>query len=281
MVSQATFQPLTATIGAEVKGISLDNFAQQNDQQSADVIRKALVAHKVLVFPEQSPTPATHVMLGQKLGELAPKHPLYPKVEGHEDIIRIVNDDNNPPENEIWHADVTFDANPCFAAVLHGVNIPTVGGDTLFADMGAVVKDMSEPFKAFLRGLTAYHSMEQGFKFVHDRTTDDRSAALSETQKQDYAATHPVLRPHPVTGEEILYVNASFTEYIHELTAAESQQLLSYLFDLVKNPRYQLRVKWQKGTVLMWDNWATQHFACGDHYPLHREVQRVTVQHIR
>lgn len=279
MAQNAVFQPLTATLGAEANGIDLIDVIQENDDSKAGMLCDALTRHKVLIFRSQHPSPDMHIAAGKKLGALAPKHPLYPKVEGYEDIIRIVNDDDNPPENEVWHADVTFDANPSFAAVLHGVEIPEVGGDTLFADMGAIARDLSSSFKRFLRGLTAFHSLEQGFKFVHDRQADARSSALANTEKQAFSATHPVLRPHPITGEEILYVNASFTEYIHELAPAESQHLLDYLFGLVKNPRYQLRVKWQKGTVLMWDNWATQHFACGDHYPRHREVQRVTVQH--
>ena len=272
------FKPLTATIGAEGAGIQLKDIVAENSGSAADMLRSALTDHKVLVFRDQHPDPATHIAVGQRLGQLAPKHPLYPKVEGYEDIIRIINDDNNPPENEIWHADVTFDENPCFAAVLHGVNIPPVGGDTLFVDMAAIVRDMSPSFKAYLRTLTAYHSMEQGFKFIHDRQQDDRASALLDSDKSQYSATHPVLRPHPITGAETLYVNASFTEYVHELSASESRHLLDYLFSLVHHPRYQLRVKWQPGTVLIWDNWATQHFACGDHYPQHREVQRVTVQ---
>ena len=272
------FKPLTATIGAEGAGIQLKDIVAENSGNTADMLRSALTDHKVLVFRDQHPDPATHIAVGQRLGQLAPKHPLYPKVEGYEDIIRIINDDNNPPENEIWHADVTFDENPCFAAVLHGVNIPPVGGDTLFVDMAAIVRDMSPSFNAYLRTLTAYHSMEQGFKFIHDRQQDDRASALSDSDKSQYSATHPVLRPHPITGAETLYVNASFTEYVHELSASESRHLLDYLFSLVHHPRYQLRVKWQPGTVLIWDNWATQHFACGDHYPQHREVQRVTVQ---
>ena len=272
------FQTLTATIGAESIGGDLKKILMTDSNYESTCLRDALVQHKVLVFRDQHPDSNTHIEIGKKLGRLAPKHPLYPKVRGHQDIIRIVNDDTNPPENEVWHADLSYNANPCFAAVLHGYKIPAVGGDTLFADMDAVVTDMSEPFKKFLRGLTAHHSLEHGFKFVHDRSKDDRSELLKQTSKENYSASHPLLRAHPITGKEILYVNASFTEHVNELSGPESKNLLDYLFALVQGPRYQLRVKWQKGTVLIWDNWATQHFACGDHYPNHREVRRVTVQ---
>ena len=88
---------------------------------------------------------------------------MYPKVAGYEDIIIIRNDDDNPPENEVWHADMTYREVPIFASVLHGVHIPPVGGDILLVDMVAVAEGLSAPMRQFLTGLTARHTTQKGF----------------------------------------------------------------------------------------------------------------------
>ena len=278
MLENAEIVPLTGALGAEVNDVQLADLVKRNDRSNADALGRMLVKNKVLVFRDQHPDPQTHVEVAKLLGELAPAVPMYPKVAGFEDIIIIRNDDDNPPENEVWHADVTYREVPIFAAVLHGVHVPPVGGDTLWVDMVAVAKGLSEPMRQFLRGLTSRHTIEKGFSFVTENGQDDRAAELAKTIGKHNRTNHPVMRVHPVTGEETLFVNAAFTEAINELTAAESDAMLRHLYSHIDNPRYQMRVKWRPGTVVMWDNWATQHFACGDHYPSFREVQRVTVR---
>ena len=168
MLKTATILPLTGIIGAEIQGIALNDLVRDNDHATAKALCNLLTEKKVLVLRDQHPDHETHIGIGKLLGTLAPPQPMYPKVDGYEDIIIVRNDDNNPPENEVWHADMSYLSKPFFASVLHGVHIPPAGGDTL-------------------------------------------------------------------------------------------------------------RVKWQPGTVVIWDNWATQHFACSDHYPSFREMQRVTV----
>ena len=269
--------PLTATIGAEIGDVQLSDLVATAKTSVATDLCRLLVRYKVLVFRDQHPGPDTHLAVGQLLGRLAPPQPMYPTVDGFDDIIIIRNDAANPPENEVWHADMSYLQQPVFAAVLHAVDVPPAGGDTLWADMTAIAADLSPPFAAFLGGLTAHHTIEQGFAFVADLGQTDRAATLAQAMGAGNRADHPVLRRHPVTGAETLFVNAAFTTVINELGAAESAAILAYLYQLTANPRYQVRVKWRPGTVVIRDNWATQHFACGDHYPAYREMQRVTV----
>ena len=111
--------------------------------------------------------------------------------------------------------------------------------------------------RQFLTGLTARHKTQKGFSLVNENAQNDRAAELAKTINREKATNHPVIRKHAVSGAETLFVNAAFTEAINELAADESDAMLRQLCSRIDNPRYQMRVKWWPGTVVMWDNWAT------------------------
>jgi len=276
MFKTADIIPLMGALGAEVSGIQLADLVKHNDSSKAEQLFQMLVENKVLVFRDQYPDPQTHVDVAKLIGDLAPTLPMYPKVAGHEDIIIILNDNDNPPGNEVWHADMTYREVPIFALVLHGVHVPPVGDNPFWVDMVGVAEGLSAPMRQFLLGLTARDKIQQGFSFVNENDQNDRVAELAKTINWGKATNHPFLRKHPVSGVETLFVNAAFTEAINELAADESDAMLRYLCSRIDNPRYQMRVKWRLGTVVMWDNWATQHYACGHNYLSFREVQLVT-----
>jgi taurine dioxygenase len=269
--------PITMLLGAEVSEVNLCSLSDVD----FDEIYEALLDRGVLVFRGQSLTSEAHVALGRSFGSLVDPHPLYPSVEGFPDIIRVRNDENNPPENEVWHSDLSCRPNPPFVSVLRAALIPPVGGDTLWTDMRAVYDSLPVSLREQVASLSAVHSLAQGFRFLRESEEhamqDDRKKTLNESDRAKNSATHPIVASHPATGRKLLYVNESFTESIVGLSESESTDVLHVLFDAVKNPRHQMRLKWQPGTVVIWDNWTTQHFASGDHYPSKREVQRVTV----
>lgn len=217
--------------------------------------------------------------MGEFLGQLSSPHLIYPRVNGYKDIIIILDDRDNPPENEVWHSGLTFYKEPSFASILQGIEIPKRGGDTLFADMTKIAHDLSDEIKSFLRNLSAIHSLKLGFKFVSDFNQIERVKVLKESDLYVNSAKHPVLKIHPISGEENLFVNSAYTKHICELNSSESEMLIKYLNKLVEDSQFKIRVKREEGTVVIWDNWATQYYACGDHFPSYlREVQRVTVQ---
>ena len=109
--------PLTATIGAEIGDVQLSDLVATAKTSVATDLCRLLVRYKVLVFRDQHPGPDTHLAVGQLLGRLAPPQPMYPTVDGFDDIIIIRNDAANPPENEVWHADMSYLKQPVFAAV--------------------------------------------------------------------------------------------------------------------------------------------------------------------
>lgn len=267
-------EPLTVTIGSEVHGVDL---SRPIDDELGLEIHDALVDRGMLVFRGQDPSPESHVRLAACLGELGPPHPLYPSVEGFAEISRIVNDERHPPESEVWHSDLTCRADPPFASVLRGALIPPVGGDTLWADMRAAHDAMPEQLRVRVSGLRARHSLAHGFRFLGGFGQTDRQDSL-DRQSADTVTEHPVVIRHPLSGRRVLFVNESFSESIVGMDDVESESLLEELLAYARHPRFQVRMRWEPGTVVMWDNWSTQHFACGDHYPTwNREVQRITL----
>ena len=150
-------EAITPSIGAEISGVSLNN-----DLNSATVekIYSALIKHQVIFFRDQDISPETHLKLAESLGDIDPGHPVYPHVEGYQSIVLLRNDVDNKPDTNDWHKDLTFKSNPPFASILHGINVPKVGGDTLWASMSAAYDSLPDGLKEHLEGLKAIHGVK-------------------------------------------------------------------------------------------------------------------------
>ncbi len=268
-------EPITAYIGAEITGVDLNAV----NALVADDLYGALMDRGVLVFRDQTLEPEAHLAFAATFGPLSSPHPLYEQVAGFPGINIIRNDAANPPESEVWHSDLSCKPLPPFASVLRGHLIPPVGGDTLWVDMRAVHDSLTPKMRTLLGGLTAEHTLEQGFRFLDDFGQTDRQDMMATTTRENFVARHPVIITHPGSKRRTVYVNESFTTRMLGVSEPESRGLLGALFETVRHPRFQMRMRWRPNTVVMWDNWATQHFASGDHYPRYdREVQRVTIK---
>ncbi len=270
-----TFEPLTGQIGAVVHGADL---SRPPCRALGEVIFSGLIESLVLVFPRQAISPERHVELGRALGELEPRHPLYPVVDQFEHVMVIENGPERPPDNEMWHADMTFRPQPPRCSLLHAKVLPSKGGDTLFANMYAVYEDLSERLKAYLATATAIHDVRAGFaKIFEENGETDRMDAMNRMNRSESRCIHPVVATHPITGRRYLNVNETFTSRIVEVSEEESRVILEMLFTRVRHPRYQVRHRWSVGDIVIWDNLATQHFAVGD-YTEYRRMHRVTVR---
>ena len=265
------FHPVTAALGAEVSGIDL---AQPLDAKTADALHAGLVEHQVLFFRDQDLSPRAHLTLAEALGEVDPGHPVYPHVEGYPSIVKLLADADHIPDTEDWHKDLTFRAEPAFASILRAVEVPAVGGDTLWASMSAVYDSLSAGWKADLESRMAIHDMGT-FRndYLRRGGIDAVNAGLSETG----SAVHPVVGVHPVSGLKYLNVNQSFTRHIVGLNQGPSDEMLQYLFQQVRKPEFQVRFRWRNNSVAIWDNRITQHYAVCDYLPHRRHMQRVTI----
>lgn len=264
-------RPLTPTIGAEIHGVDL---RLPLDARTLSEVRAALLDWKVLFFRDQDLTTEQHLAFARNFGELE-VHPFAPEKPGYPEVLAITHDRERPGKENTWHSDVTWRLEPSLGSILRALEVPPVGGDTLFADMYAAYEGLSDEVKAKIEGKTAIHD------FVHFRR-GLRKQGKSEAEIEDYnkkfpPAEHPVLRTHPETGRKGLYVNLAFTQHIVGMERAESEALLKHLYAQAAIPEYQCRFRWGVNSIAFWDNRASQHYAASDYWPAVRRMERVTI----
>ena len=176
------------------------------------------------------------------------------------------------------HTDHSYDTTPAMGSLLHALEVPPYGGDTLFVSMGAAYEALSPAMQGFLRGLTATHSSRHVFGASTATSEAATSGRLGNAEAATQDAVHPVVIRHPLSGRPGLYVNPVFTTRINELTADESHALLAMLYDHCRQPEFQCRVRWQAGDITIWDNRATWHKAINDYHGHRRYMHRITVE---
>jgi taurine dioxygenase len=263
--------PLTPSIGAIISEVSLN---KDLNSETVEQIYSALIQHQVVFFRDQNISPESHLRLAKSLGEIDPGHPVYPHVEGHQSIVLLKNDANNRPDTNDWHKDLTFKPNPPFASILHGVKVPKVGGDTLWASMSEAYDKLPNGWKEHLEELEAIHDMGT---FRNDFYKEGGIDAVNNALKKVGSAVHKVIETHPISGLKYLNVNQSFTRNIVNESQGPSDHILQFLFQHISKPEFQVRFHWEDNSVAIWDNRITQHYAVFDYLPEFRHMQRVTV----
>ncbi|HEX3918345.1 MAG TPA: TauD/TfdA family dioxygenase [Caulobacteraceae bacterium] len=263
--------PLTPTIGAEVEGLDL---AKPLDSGVIGALTTALLDWKVLFFRDQPITTEQHLAFARRFGELE-VHPFIPGNTEHPEIVHLTHDRDRPGRENTWHSDVTWRERPSLGSILRAVEIPPVGGDTLFADMYAAYEGLSDEVKARIDGRSAVHD---AVGFRNRMRAGGRSAEeVAALEAQYPAVEHPIVRTHPQTGRKALYVNAAFTQHIVGMEADESAALLKQLYAEARVPEYQCRFRWAEHSIAFWDNRCTQHYAASDYWPAVRRMQRATI----
>lgn len=271
-------RPLAGHLGAEVDGIDL---AKPLEDEALAALRTVLWDYGVVVARGQRLGHAEHLALARRFGE--PEiHPIAIGMDEYPEVLRV-----HKPAGERacfgtgWHTDNTFFERPSMVTLLYGVTIPTHGGDTLFTSTVKAVEALSEPMRAFLGGLSAVHSAS----FAYDPATTGEAKYKGEaainyrySEAIHEEVVHPVIRTIPETGRKSLFVNPMFTRRIEGLEVGESRALLDFLYAHTAKPDFTCRVRWEPGTLVMWDNRVTQHYAMDDYQQFERLMFRVTVQ---
>jgi taurine dioxygenase len=266
-------QTLTPTIGAVIEGVDL---SKALDDEIIASIRAALLAHRVIFFVDQHITPLQQRDFAARFGALH-THPLYPGVSEAPELFVLDNHAGNPTDNDAWHTDVTFIETPPLGAILYAKQLPAEGGDTLWSNMRAAYEALSPSFRDFLSRLDAVHDFARGFparRTVAQAAGEDKYARAVEEHPP---VVHPVIRSHPETGEDSLFVNYGFTERIKGLRRGESDAILAMLFAHIQKPEFQVRWRWKENAIAFWDNRITQHYAVNDYLPNRRVMHRATI----
>ena len=258
-------QPMTPTIGVELLDCDLNKF----DATMIEEIRAALLKYRVVFFREQDLSQEAHIEFARQFGDLE-IHPATPKDQENPEVLRIAHGPKSRGSENMWHSDVTWREAPSLGSILRAVELPAVGGDTLFANMVLAYERLSDEIKEKIEPLFASHDIARVFA--------RRLGKKAEELHDKYPPmVHPVVRTHPETKERLIYVNGAFTDHIVDMDPEESRALLDTLYKTAWNPELQFRFRWEKGSMAFWDNRACQHFAASDYFPEVRVMERVTI----
>ena len=256
-----SLSPLAPSLGARVEGAS---FNRPVNPEEGDALEALLLEYLVLVLPAQHLEPHHHVELGRRFGEPL-LHPYLTAIDGFPEILRVVKeaDEAETFGGEYWHADITFMNPPSSVSLLQALELPPLGGDTLFANQYDAFEHLSPGMQELLGALDAVH--------LYPGMTEDQPGAV---------AVHPVVRQPALTGRNALFVNPAFVIRFDGMTVEESEPLLSYLYWHQSQPELVTRVGWTDGQLTIWDNRAVLHYAMNDYTGHRRSLQRVTAMEI-
>lgn len=274
MATQASFaaealietRQLSPAIGAEIHGVDLREELSDN---VITAIRQALLDHRVIFFRDQDISAQQHIAFARRFGALE-IHPATPKDQPDPEILRIAHGPKSRGSENFWHSDVTWRAEPSLGSILRAIEVPAVGGDTLFASMDAAYDALSPAMQEWVCTLAAVHDISRVFA---KKLKTSREELLTQYPLQE----HPVVRTHPETGRRTLYVNTAFTSHIMGLSKKESDWLLDHLYVQAALPEHQCRFRWAANSIAFWDNRACQHYAASDYFPAVRVMERVTI----
>jgi taurine dioxygenase len=259
--------PLSPNIGARVTGLDCSRPLSDGELEA---LRAAWLEHLVLFLPDQPLTHDEQTAFAEQFGQLTVGHPVEPPLAEDRRVHPI---DSAYGSTDFWHTDVTFMPRPPMGAVLRAVQLPPVGGDTMWVSTRAAYDDLAEPLRRLCDELTAIH---------YDPHYAARVAAGEGNEWEGKQVTrilpvsHPMVRVHPETGRKALFVNPQFTVGVGGISGPQSKGFLQFLYDHMTRPEYLVRHRWEPNMMAMWDNRATMHYGVRDYGDAHRVMHRVT-----
>ncbi len=265
---------ITPTIGADVHDIDLNTL----DDAQFDEVRQALLDHQVLAFRDQGLDPEAQIAFAKRFGDID-RYPFTtgnrhfaPHPSGLDGLVRLEHDDKNPGYENQWHIDMTWRAEPPMGSILRAVELPpSGGGDTAFCNLAAVHASFDQATREYLETISVSHDWLK--VFGGQMAPSDLATFRSELP----AVVHPLVRTHPETGVKHTFYSLPFVIGLIGLPAVVGRAWTSHLNELINTPEFHCRVKWEPGTVVMWDNRAVAHYAVNDYYPERRVMDRVTI----
>ena len=244
-------KPLHPSLGAEISGIDL---SKPVDEATRDALSRALAEHLVLVFPDQSLTPAQYLLASEVFGPPMRQHYSQHLMPKYPDIGLVWHRNGQRPA-ERWHTDHTNREHPPAATILYGVEIPSAGGGTSVANMRAAYQALPAQERTRLETLRTVNSLD-----------DDQPDTLPEDrEKYGKPIVHPMVRTHPVHGSRAVYFHVTKAQCIEGMTPEASKDYMKDLLERIIQPEVVYHHAWRRGDVLVIDDRATMHRAHGDY----------------
>ena len=274
MSAQIEIHPVAGALGAEITGVDL---SRELSNAEFDAVHQAFLDHQVIFFRNQHRLePEAHKAFGRRFGSLN-VHPYVAGMDDHPEILEIIKE----PDETLnfgggWHSDMSFLEEPALGSILHAIDVPPYGGDTLFASQTRAYEALSDGMKQMLERLTAIHSASREYS-SKGHSAQSRQSMQSQLAGDAPEFEHPVVRTHLETGRKGLYVNPAFTLRFKDMTRHESKPLLDFLFNHSRDERFTCRFRWSEGAVAFWDNRCCWHYALNDYQGHRRHMRRVTV----
>ena len=266
--------PLSGAMGAEISGVDLSK--DLSNQVFTD-IHNALLENLVIVFHDQSLSPEACKLFAQKFGKLV-KYPFVEGLQQHPEIFEIRKDpDEKKNFGGNWHSDMSFTELPPMGTMLYALEVPSKGGDTMLANLYLAYESLSEGLKCLLEDMEAEYSAALkhagGRRNVMNATRFD----VANLDRAEESFCHPIIRKHPETGHKALYISSGHLLRFKDMRVEESKPLLDFLKNHATQPDFTCRVKYRKGTLVLWDNRCTQHRALNDYHGERRVMHRLTI----
>lgn len=267
------FENAAEAVGSFCKGIKLSKLTDGE----FEAVQEKFFERGVLFFRDQEMSPEEHIDFAQRWGEIEVNR-FFSPVSGYPEIAQVLKEpDQTMNIGGGWHTDHSYDEIPAMGSILRAIELPASGGDTLFASIQAAYDDLTDEEKEAIEPLKALHSSRHifgGDAKVAEEVGDRFANAEQATQD----AVHPVSLAHPETGRKGIYVNAAFTVGIEGMEKEESDELLGKLYTACIKSDYHYRFEWKPGSIAMWDNRSTWHWALNDYHGQRRYMHRITIK---
>lgn len=272
--SSLTVTPAAPALGAVVTGVDL---AQPLSDAGFAEIEAAFHEHLVLFFRDQSLTPDQFVAFAERFGPIG-RYPFAEPLPGHPEIIPVIKEaDQRTNFGGVWHSDTTYLERPPLGSLLYALEVPPIGGDTLFANMYLAYETLSDGMKRLLDGLRVVNSANKDSVALRGAHLAGGTMAGRDLDKMTLEAAHPAVRTHPATRRKGLYVNRAHSIRFSDMSEAESAALLDYLYRHAVREEFTCRFRWAPGSMAIWDNRCTQHYPLNDYHGHRRVMHRITI----
>lgn len=280
MTQQLTFRKITGPIGAVVEGADL---RQRLDDAQIDQIKEALYRHHVLFFRDQQIDERQHHEFALRFGPLQIQTPHDVEPE----FLRLEDTADKAPRADRWHTDHSCMKSPPGIAFLWSEHIPEYGGDTLWVSLPAIYQSLSPKMRDLAEQLSVRHGVRNGYaagvrrRMIETGYPKEEIEARITKLEAEAFAVHPLVRTHPVTGEQSLFISPNYVEYIEGLHPEESKLLLDFFNRKLDEASFQVRWHWRERDLVVWEEGSTNHRALADHFyiePQYRAMRRCVVQ---